>query len=277
MKKIISSTMTALLMFSGAIAIAQTEGTTDTSVTAETSVSANVETQKPAKPSLLQRIKTSIGVKKEAKENIQEVRAKATSDLKAIRVDNKAEIKERVEVKRVEVKDLKAKLASSSAEKREEREENKIERKEEVTKRLISHLVEKSIRKLQATIEREETIAGKIEARIEKIKAAGGNTTEASRLVAEAKVSFGKAKSSLEALKAMLSGVSATVDVSATSTVSSNTRLTVLANLRKAIGEVEKYLREGHNLLTKAVASLRNANPRLNATATTSATVETTQ
>ena len=278
MKNIILKALITLLGFGGgALALAHAEETVDTSATTETSVSATAERPNLLKPNLFQKIKTSIGIQKEAKVEIKEARVDARADVKVIREENKTEIKERMEAKKVEVKDLRATLASSTMERKVERKEDQIEKraekKEEMVKRAVSNTVLKSIRKLQATLEREEAITAKIEARIEKINAGGGNTTEALRLIAEAKASFGKAKVSLEALKVMLTNSSATVDASGTST----TRVELLTNLRKAVRKVEKYLREGHSLLTKAVASLKSANPRLNATTTTSATINTTE
>ena len=70
------------------------------------------------------------------------------------------------------------------------------------TERKIEKRYEKMVKKYLATIEREETIMAKLVSRIEKIKFAGGNTLEAEKLVAEAKTHLTEARTAFETLKA---------------------------------------------------------------------------
>ena len=151
-----------------------------------------------------------------------------------------------------EMKDAREKMASST------------EKRGEMMKRYSVNVFDKTASRLLATIEREEIIMAKILARIERIKADGGKTTEAEKLVAEAKVHFAEARVALETFKTLVNNTPAAQDTVSTSTITKET----LTNVRKVAKEIDKHLREGHKALQKTIGILRGVSELHNATST---------
>lgn len=267
-------------MFGGVMAYAQETGVTadsETEVKTEASVSTTnttKETPKPA-PSLLQRLRAGLGVRKEIKEvrteakvEVKNIKTQTKEAVRDVRATASSSIEKRGEIKDIRVqakedlKDVRANLASST---KGIRVEAKKER--------VSNIFDKTVSRLEATIVREETIMAKIVARIGVIKAAGGNTADAEKFVAEAKVSFANARVALENLKALV----ATGNVGVTGTASTSIQVMndTLSKMRKAGAEVEKNIRAGHNALVRAVGSLiKLPQNRPSASTTTNVNVE---
>ncbi|HEY4509040.1 MAG TPA: hypothetical protein VJC13_02010 [Candidatus Paceibacterota bacterium] len=155
MQKIISKALIATLLLGGVVAYAETNSATENAW-----VEASVNTKKPT---LLQRIKNNLDVKKE------------------VRVETKAQIKEEDSA---EGSDDKAKATTV------ERVETKL-----------NNRFEKMNDRFDATIERLANIMSRIESRIAKIKAAGGDTTVAERFVTSAKADIATAKDSMISMK----------------------------------------------------------------------------
>ncbi len=132
---------------------------------------------------------------------------------------------------------------------------------------LIRNKVEKRYGKMfdrfQATIDREIAIMAKINSRIEKIKANGGTTTEAEKLVASAKINIDEAQKDLDALKVL-----ANSDKEIASSTTDKLSTTTLASLRKSTQEIEKELRAAHRDLLKSVGVLRGVSQLNNASST---------
>ena len=147
----------------------------------------------------------------------------------------------------------------------------KAEVKDNVNARVtarIENRYERMLLRFQATIDREMKIMGKINTRIAKIKAAGGNTTEAEKLTAEASVHLDEAESVLAKLRAETEVQSAQGN---SSTTIASLRAGLLA-MRKTGLELETHLRECHKALLKTVGILRGMS-QLNVSATTSTTI----
>ncbi len=166
---------------------------------------------------------------------------------------------------KMEIKDVREKLASTTKEVRGEIKERVVGN----IKRRAEHRLDKMTARLEATIERENAIMNRLNIRMEKIKAAGGNVDEAMRLSAEAKVHFDEATSALANLKVIVDTAVAQEIASSIKAIARET----IASLKKATAEIGVHLREGHNDLVKAIASLRSLNAELRLNAST--TVET--
>ncbi len=167
----------------------------------------------------------------------------------------KAEVKD-------EIKGIKESLASTTLRSRIEIKNNTKARAEE----RIENRYEKMIVRLQATIDRETSIMAKINARAAKIKANGGNTTEAEKFTLEAKVHLDEASVALANLKTLAS-VQAAAENSSTTAKTLRDGLTAM---RKAGGIVITSLRDAHGSLVKSVRSLRGIRLNVSATTTTS-------
>ena len=126
----------------------------------------------------------------------------------------------------------------------------------------------KMIERIQATIIRQETILSKINSRIQKIKTNGGNTTEAEKYTAEAKVKIDLAKISLETLKSTING-----GINNVSSTTESIKKETFEKMKNNTKEIEKYLRDAHQLLQKSIGSLKGMSQIKNPNATsTSAT-----
>ncbi|HBD24665.1 MAG: hypothetical protein A2566_02985 [Candidatus Zambryskibacteria bacterium RIFOXYD1_FULL_40_13] len=117
---------------------------------------------------------------------------------------------------------------------------------------------EKMTKRYLSTIEREEKITSKLVSRIEKIKLNGGNTTEAERLVTEAKTHLRDARVAYEILK--------TSSIKADS--ATTTQRETMNEMRNSVKVIETHLKEAHKLLQKTVGVLRGVSQLRNATST---------
>jgi hypothetical protein len=128
---------------------------------------------------------------------------------------------------------------------------------------------EKMTARFKAVIDRETLIMFKIDSRIEKIEALGGNVTEAKKLTADAKLHLDLAYASLTTLTAE---ANAQASLESASTTALKLR-EGLAEMRKTGAEIEMHLRAAHQDLLKCVGRLRGVS-QVNASATTSAEVK---
>ncbi|MBA3733341.1 hypothetical protein H0W91_03125 [Patescibacteria group bacterium] len=228
MKKTILNTLITFLAFGGAsLAYAETTVGADVNFTSSSTRPLPFPTRKVF----------------EARKAMQ---ASTTEAIKAMRERAKADIKD--------IRDSNA----SSSEKRAEIKDRKIEERKEIGERRMENRFDKMTARFTATIEREESIMAKINSRIEKIKAAGGNTTEAEKLVLEAKVHFDAAKATFSSL-AVASQTTVSLE-NTSSTTNKEDAKSALNNLKMLSKELEKHIREGHEALTKVVASLKSLN-----------------
>ncbi|KND48713.1 MAG: hypothetical protein AB198_00125 [Parcubacteria bacterium C7867-003] len=129
--------------------------------------------------------------------------------------------------------------------------------------------------RFQATIERQTMIMDKVNARISKVKTAGGNTTEAEKFTAEAKVHLGEAQTSLNMLK-VLATSTAEIDAQLLATTTSPGTVTkeTLQKMKGITEQIEKHLKEAHKALENAVKNLRGMSS-VNIKATTTPTTTT--
>ena len=225
MKKIILNSLLAVLVLGGAPVAYARDGVMHMDMPASST---------EGKP---QPIKAAVQAKREeGKEKIQDIKQKMAST---------------TEVK----KDLRQKLASTTAEKRDERKE--------LIKTRIENKFGKMFARYQATIDREREIASKITARIEKIKANGGTTTEAEKFVAEAKTYLDEAQKQLDTLK-----TTAMNDSQIASSTTTSIAKETLSAMKKANQDLEKNLRSAHQSLQKSVGSLKGMSQLKNASST---------
>jgi hypothetical protein len=182
--------------------------------------------------------------------SVQPIRA-AIQEKKEKAQDIKQKIASTTEAK----KELRGELASTSKEIREDRKE--------LIKNRINFRYGKMFARFQATIDRETAIMSKINSRIAKIKAEGGNTTDAEKYISDAKISLGKAQSALETLK-----TTAMSDTNIASSTTVTLAKETLDSMKASGQEIEKNLRTAHQLMQKSVGSLKGLSQLRNASST---------
>ena len=137
------------------------------------------------------------------------------------------------------------------------KERDEMEKKRvEMMQQQLSHQLQIMGDRFGATIAREEAIVEKINSRILKIKANGGDTTKAEALVVEAKNNLVLARTSYDNLKITISSTTVSAGATTTPMVAKAQR----DALRKAASDVEKYLRDAHKALLKTVGLLRGVS-----------------
>jgi chromosome segregation ATPase len=239
MKKIILNSLLAVLVLGGAPVAYARDGVMHMDMPASST---------EGKP---QPIKAAVQAKREAgQEKIQDIKQKMASTTE-VKKDLKQKLASTTEDKR----ELRQKIASTTAEKRDERKE--------LIKTRIENKFGKMFARYQATIDREREIASKITARIEKIKANGGTTTEAEKFVAEAKTYLDEAQKQLDTLK-----TTAMNDSQIASSTTTSIAKETLSAMKKANQDLEKNLRSAHQSLQKSVGSLKGMSQLKNASST---------
>ena len=231
-KLIISGTITALLFGSPILALA--EDTMEAHMEIQTGI--NASTSRPKPP-----------IKNDAKLKVQDLKGKVASSMED-RKDKMASTSMKLSDKRDEMKD---RMASSS----ENRKEN--------VREFLRKKFDKMLKRIEATIKRQEEILAKINSRILKIKAGGGNTTEAEKLTAEAKVKIDLAKTAFANLSTTTNN-----GVNDFSTTTENIKKDTMEKMRASEKSIETSLKQAHNLLEKALGSLRGLSELHRATST---------
>ncbi len=154
-----------------------------------------------------------------------------------LRVKTEAEVK--MEGKNASSTENREDLKDRMGERKASSTERRIEVQQSVAKRLANHAKEM----FGAMINRLEKLADRVQSRIEKVKSAGGNTTESERFLADARVHISEAKTSLEAF--------VSVDLSADKLTENFSRI-------RGVGtQVKTHLKEAHTALVKAVRALK--------------------
>ncbi len=170
-----------------------------------------------------------------------------TKEVRQNMMEKRAEIKEEVKEKREEVR-------TNAAERR-------AEIKEEVQNKRVDNKINAVHLRFQATIERQEGIVARVESRLAKIKAEGGNTTEAEKILTEAKGHIAEAKKALENLKT----------IAGTNTASTTPQAS-FETLKNASAEIHKHLKASQDSLSKLVERMKvikvKVNNQLKATTT---------
>lgn len=126
----------------------------------------------------------------------------------------------------------------------------------------IENRYDKMIERFQRAINRETQIMVKINSRISKIKALGGNTSEAEGLTVNAKIELDKATTTLATLESLVE--------TAMLQENSGKPNESLATMRTTARDIEKSLREAHRNLLKSVGVLRGVSQLSNASTTSS-------
>ncbi len=224
----------------------------------------------PVEPKVMQEVKPR--PVKALVEERKEIRQNVASTTKAIRTEAKdriQDVKERMasttEARKDRAEDMKNRIASSTQARKENAQERFSRIKEQLSKNFRNML-----ERIQATIERQERIMAKINTRIEKIKSEGGNTADAEKYVAEAKVNIDKSKVALETLK--------TSSTNAANNLSSTTvavKKETMDKMREENKKITDGLKEAHRSLERAIASLKGLSRIKNPNATTTGATTT--
>lgn len=178
-------------------------------------------------------------------------------------------LREERAVAKDKLQDIRKDSASSTDDKKELRREIASTTKtiRDQVKEKIKNLIERRFGKMftryQATIERETQIMNKINTRIEKIKTSGGTTTEAEKLVLDAKTHLDEAQKELTVLKNKAQNESE-IASSTTQTISKDT----LKAMNDSVKNLEKEIRAAHQSLQKTVGALRGSSKLEHATST---------
>lgn len=251
MNKFILNTLITVVALGGAtVALAQ-----DSGAQVDPLVNTNVEGQKAPRPTR--------AMMENRKENVQE---------------RQMEVKNRIastsENRKDRIEDRRDRMASTSDRLKERREDAKdrmassSERRRERVMEEMKNKFDRMLKRIEATIQRQETIMGKINARISKIKTAGGNTAEAEKFTSDAKAKIDTAKTDLATLKS-----TANTGVQNISSTTDSVKKETLEKMRATEKNIEKNLKEAHNLLERALGSLKGMSKVMNPNATsTSAT-----
>lgn len=241
MKKIIigSIILTALLSTSQVVLANETE----TGVEATTNVNTSNTPKRPV-PGGLNTPEMKAMLQNKTNANLK-IKLSSTSEPKKERpASTSTPIKERME-------NIKDRLASTGPLMRD-KIASTSEKRRENAREFLKKQFEKMLKRIEATIQRQETITAKINSRIEKIKTAGGNTTEAEKLTLEAKLKIDTAKTLFVTLK-----TSTEAGVQDISTTTESVKKETMEKMRKTTQEIEKNLRAAHLLLEKALGSLK--------------------
>jgi hypothetical protein len=157
----------------------------------------------------------------------------------------RAEVKARID----------ARLASSTL-----RRASSTARRIELQQNIAHRQAEQAGKKLMATIERLEGIASRVESRIEKVEAVGGNASTSIGFLAETRTHLSEARIALEAFSS--------VDLS------SNNLSENFERIRAAGAEIKEHLRLAHQSLVNATRSLKPGRSINNATTTRATTTQ---
>ena len=116
---------------------------------------------------------------------------------------------------------------------------------------IVKNPFEAMINRIDATISRLVGLTMRIDSRIAKIKAAGGNTDKADALVVKTKTDIESARTSLAALK-----LAAQANASSTVATPTSNKDSMTA-MKKADKEVNAYILDAYTSIEKTVAALR--------------------
>jgi chromosome segregation ATPase len=165
---------------------------------------------------------------------------KATTTLSDIREKVREEVKDRIEDRRA------SSTASSTA--------HRVTVRQEVAKRLVEH----AAKVLMATAERLSKIGDRVQSRIEKVKAEGGDTFASEKALADARGHIADAKTKLASFSS--------IDLSAERISDS------VEALRTAAQSVKEDLKAARASLSEAISSLKPGRSGKNATSTATST-----
>lgn len=259
MRKFILNSLVTAVALGGTISALAIE--TGASVNATTTVKkpqpvkAMMEVRRDIKENRASTTNAIKNVREETREKIQDLKNKISSTTE-VRKDRLASTSLLIKGKREEIRD---KFASTTQMRREKMRE------------FLKKHFEKMLKRIEATIQRQETILARINSRIQKIKTGGGNTTEAEKLTVEAKIKIDAAKVSFETLKTEVGN-----GVNDLSTTTDGVKKENMEKMRNSERTISKNLKEAHLLLEKALGSLRGFSQMRTATSTQTNTGTTT-
>jgi DNA repair exonuclease SbcCD ATPase subunit len=182
-------------------------------------------------------------------EAIQQIKDKLREDIKNTRDSASSTIKDKIGEARGEIQQVRAGII-----------QNRIENK-----------FSKMTARFQATIDRLNGIMAKIQSRIDKVKSAGGKTSDAEKAIADAKTNIDKAQ-------ALMATLNSTADTAGTADASTTPKVLkeAMTGLNKASNDIQKLLKQAYTSLMKSIGSLKglkssdNNGPDVNASSTSS-------
>jgi chromosome segregation ATPase len=196
------------------------------------------------------------------KKELEQKRETMKADIEAKRETMKAEI----DAKKDEIDEKKDTIKAQIEERRQNIKSEVEERKSNavgVIKERIGTFTQNVIKRFNAAIERLDTLAGRIDSRIAKIEAEGGDTAKAKELMAVAKTQLETAKISTSGVELE---VKALISVEASTTAEIKDEFDSLKDqIEKAKGDIKK----AHSSLIEVINSLKKVEIRATTTAST--------
>jgi hypothetical protein len=156
-----------------------------------------------------------------------------------VRNDRDLEVKMKLDARRASSTDMRA----SSTIRNEERKASSTAKRIELQQGIAKRRAEQTSKVLLATIERLDKLTARLESRIAKVEAAGGNASTSKAYVAEAKTHLSAARVSLEAFSSIdLSGLKANEN---------------FERVKAAAKAVKEHIKAAHRSLVNATLSLK--------------------
>ncbi len=166
-----------------------------------------------------------------------------------VRVD----VRKEIEQKKTEIKDLRDSQKKEIEQKREEKKGEMKEVRAEFNTRILNNKIRSDIKVFTATANRLDKIVARIEARIVKIKAAGGTTTDI-----QTNLDAGKAK-----LAEARTHIAEFSSIDLTSATSSTTARTLLGTIKEHAAKAKAALKASHESLVKAVSLMQGVEKKV--------------
>lgn len=233
-KKIASALAIIVFLFGVVSVRVQSQDTTTSAGRDSTGISTGSSKNSP-----LDKLRGLIQRKPEkVKDTLETKKGSAVERLK----EKRGTVKERVEEKRSKLQEKRDELREKAKERQEEKKQKIEERRAEKIKEFTNRMRERML----AMVERMETLSGRIESRMDKLKEKGADT-------GEAQAQLDDAKSKLAAVKARISSL---VGVGADIAASDNPKDLFSAVKEEASG-IKKDLVEVHKLLASSMGKVK--------------------
>lgn len=204
-------------------------------VQAETGVSGPIKTiNKDIRTTRASTTETVKEIRKDVRENILDLKKGSTTGS-----TTRAMLKQEIEQRNRAIKETRE---NARAEIKDEREKRRLA--------IINAYGDRIIKRLTAAIDRLEKVGDRIQSRIEKVRAAGGNTAAAEAALTSARAELGLATNGLTAVEVALSQLPA-------ATAASTTPQTQFDGIRNAVKDVRDHLQAGLQFLRTAISSLK--------------------
>lgn len=212
-----------------------------------TTVFAEDDAETSATKTAVENTKQLIKERAEAvKQNLEIERETAKNKVEALREQKKTEIETLREQKKNELEALKAERKSEFKKIKDEKKDEK----RKATEDRLEKIVERVTERLNENIKKLEGVSKRIETRLALLKTAGKDTTEAEKLIADAKAKIQLAKDGIAKLPAIQ-----------TDSMTAEKLSEGLVQVKIALKEIELNLKSVRDNLSKAIGNIKGLGP----------------